>query len=68
MPEPVDIIVSEWMGYWLLYEMMLKSLVVARDKWLKPGGILFPEAATMYIAFGACQDFYDSKVVTHSLI
>lgn len=30
----VDIIISEWMGYALLYESMLDTVLVARDKWL----------------------------------
>jgi hypothetical protein len=34
----VDIIISEWMGYFLLYESMLDTVIWARDKWLKPGG------------------------------
>ena len=36
LPEKVDIIVSEWMGYCLLYESMLTTVLEARDKWLKP--------------------------------
>ena len=32
--DKVDIIVSEWMGYFLLYESMLDTVLVARDKWL----------------------------------
>ena len=32
----VDVIISEWMGYALLYESMLDSVVVARDRFLKP--------------------------------
>ena len=35
--EQVDIIVSEWMGYCLLYETMLPSVIYARDKYLKKG-------------------------------
>jgi 2-polyprenyl-3-methyl-5-hydroxy-6-metoxy-1,4-benzoquinol methylase len=35
----VDIIVSEWMGYCLLYEAMLDSVLYARDKYLAPGGL-----------------------------
>jgi protein arginine N-methyltransferase 1 len=31
----VDIIISEWMGYMLLYESMLPSVLFARDKWMK---------------------------------
>lgn len=50
LPEKVDIIVSEWMGYMLMYESMLPSLLYARDKWLKKGGYLFPEEVRIYIA------------------
>lgn len=45
----VDIIVSEWMGYCLLYESMLDSVLFARDKWLKPGGLLFPDHCTLNV-------------------
>merc|ERR1719353_242796 len=36
LPCKVDIIVSEWMGYILLRESMLDSVIRARNKWLKP--------------------------------
>jgi len=50
LPVPkVDIIVSEWMGYFLLYESMLDTVLFARDKWLVPNGIIFPDKAVMYI-------------------
>lgn len=32
--EKVDIIISEWMGYFLFYESMLDTVIFARDKWL----------------------------------
>jgi protein arginine N-methyltransferase 6 len=48
--EKVDVIVSEWMGYMLLYESMLGSVITARDRWLKPGGLILPSTATLYIA------------------
>ena len=35
----VDIIVSEWMGYFLLFESMLDSVIYARAKWMTPTGI-----------------------------
>jgi len=47
--EQVDIIVSEWMGYFLLYESMLDTVLYARDKWLVPDGIIFPDKAVMYL-------------------
>ncbi|KAL7543109.1 hypothetical protein ACHAXR_012676 [Thalassiosira sp. AJA248-18] len=46
----VDIIISEWMGYFLLRESMLDSVIYARDKFLKPSGIMFPSHATMLLA------------------
>ena len=49
LPEKVDIIISEWMGYFLLRESMLDSVLVARDKFLKPGGALYPSHANMYM-------------------
>ena len=43
----VDIIISEWMGYFLMYESMLDTVLFARDKWLKPGGLLMPDRCTL---------------------
>jgi hypothetical protein len=48
--DQVDIIVSEWMGYCLLYEAMLPSVLYARDRYLKPDGVLAPSSATIWIA------------------
>ena len=53
------------MGYWLLFEMMINSLVSARNAWLKPGGLMFPDRATVYMGFGNCPDFYHSKTVNY---
>jgi len=50
LPEKVDCIISEWMGYFLLRESMLDAVIVARDKFLKPGGSLWPSHARMYVA------------------
>lgn len=55
LPEKVDVIVSEWMGYCLLYESMLESVIVARDRWLKPGGLILPSLATLYLT-PVCDD------------
>ncbi|CAE1261257.1 PRMT6 [Acanthosepion pharaonis] len=59
LPEKVDIIVSEWMGYCLLYESMLKSVIHARDSWLKPEGYLFPSTATLHIAPFVDEEYED---------
>jgi protein arginine N-methyltransferase 1 len=46
----VDIIVSEWMGYLLLFEGMFDSVKTAADKFLKKDGMLFPNVSNIYIA------------------
>jgi protein arginine N-methyltransferase 1 len=49
--EEVDIIVSEWMGYCLLYESMMDCGLFARDKWLRKDGkgMILPDRAKMYL-------------------
>lgn len=49
LPEKVDAIISEPMGYMLLNERMLESFLYAK-KWLKPNGKLFPTLGDLYIA------------------
>ena len=47
----VDVIISEWMGYMLLRESMLDSVLVARDRYLKQDtGLMFPSHAKVYLA------------------
>jgi protein arginine N-methyltransferase 1 len=46
----VDVIISEWMGYYLLYESMLNTVIYARDHFLKEGGVIMPDEANLYIA------------------
>jgi len=43
----VDIIISEWMGYFLLYEGMLDTIIWARDKYLVSGGLILPDLVTL---------------------
>jgi protein arginine N-methyltransferase 3 len=62
IPEQVDIIVSEWMGYALLYESMLDSVLRARDRFLKPGGVLAPSQARMVLALCSAEDIYKERV------
>ncbi|MQM21610.1 hypothetical protein Taro_054653 [Colocasia esculenta] len=49
-PNSIDVLVSEWMGYCLLYESMLSSVIYARDQWLRPGGAILPDIATIFAA------------------
>jgi protein arginine N-methyltransferase 1 len=57
-----DIIISEWMGYFLLYESMLDTVLLARDKYLKQGGLIFPDTATLFMAAIEDQDYKEEKI------
>ncbi|KAI4877009.1 hypothetical protein NFI96_019728, partial [Prochilodus magdalenae] len=55
--EKVDIIISEWMlhtnvleGYFLLFESMLDSVLVARDLYLAEGGSVYPDRCNISLA------------------
>lgn len=63
LPFPkVDIIISEWMGYFLLYESMLDTVLYARDKYLAPGGLIFPDKATIYMAGIEDGEYKEEKI------
>ncbi|CAK6978214.1 protein arginine N-methyltransferase 2 [Scomber scombrus] len=47
LPEQVDILVSEWMGNCLLFEFMVESVLLARDRWLREGGVMWPSSAAL---------------------
>ena len=50
LPEKVDIITSVFTGNLLYSEDLLPSLFLARDRWLKPGGKMIPDAAELVAA------------------
>ena len=50
LPEPVDVIVSEWLGGFGIDEGMLAPVIAARDRWLKPGGVMIPHTVTAWTA------------------
>eukprot|EP01111_Echinosteliopsis_oligospora_P015426 TRINITY_DN6108_c0_g1_i1.p1 TRINITY_DN6108_c0_g1~~TRINITY_DN6108_c0_g1_i1.p1 ORF type:complete len:603 (+),score=183.95 TRINITY_DN6108_c0_g1_i1:130-1938(+) len=60
--EKVDIIISEWMGYFLLFESMLDTVLYARDKWLNPGGIVQPSHLQMLISAASMEDYFVERV------
>ncbi|XP_042331694.1 protein arginine N-methyltransferase 3 [Sceloporus undulatus] len=45
--EKVDVVISEWMGYFLLFESMLDSVIYARDKYLAKEGSVYPDICTI---------------------
>lgn len=57
----VDIIISEWMGYFLLYESMLDTVLWARDKYLAKNGKMLPDKAQIFVAAIEDEQFRNSK-------
>ena len=49
LPEKVDMIISEPMGYMLLNERMLETYLHAK-KWLKPEGKMFSSRGDLHVA------------------
>jgi len=60
--EKVDIIISEWMGYCLFYESMLNTVLHARDRWLAPGGLMFPDRGTLYVCAIEDRQYKEDKI------
>jgi SAM-dependent methyltransferase len=50
LPERVDVLVSEWLGGFGIDEGMLLAVLVARDRWLKPGGAMIPRTVGAWTA------------------
>lgn len=49
LPENVDMIISEPMGYMLYNERMLETYIHAK-KWLRLGGKMFPSRGDLHVA------------------
>lgn len=58
----VDVIVSEWMGYMLLYESMLDSVLWARDKYLTPTGLMVPSQTRLAISAITAKGLYRDHI------
>jgi len=61
LPGQVDVIVSEWLGGFGIDEGMLGPVIAARDRWLKPGGVMIPRAVTAWTAL--VHDRYSGEMV-----
>lgn len=62
LPEKADVIVSEMLGHFCLEENLTRFVVDARERLLKPGGLLVPSRAEMFIAPFEAFDAYDEHV------
>lgn len=50
LAEPVDLLVSEWLGHFAFSENMLDDVIVCRDENLKPGGAMLPSGVELWLA------------------
>ncbi|KAJ1551406.1 hypothetical protein HK096_011651 [Nowakowskiella sp. JEL0078] len=63
LPIPlVDTLISEPIGVLLVHERMLESFLVARDRYLKPGGTIMPSDGTIFLA-----PFSDANLWTQTM-
>jgi len=58
----VDCIISEWMGTLMVAESMVDSVLLARQKYLKPGGLMMPHTAKAFLAPLSMDEYYDDKI------
>ncbi|KAL7066993.1 hypothetical protein ACR3K2_25550 [Cryptosporidium serpentis] len=59
-----DVIISEWMGYCLLYESMLYTILNARDKYLNSSmGYIFPSSVCLQICPADYHKIIDECIV-----
>ncbi|XP_066399300.1 probable protein arginine N-methyltransferase 1 [Miscanthus floridulus] len=63
LPVPkVDVIISEWMGYFLLFENMLNTVLYARDKWLVDGGVVLPDKTSLRLTAIEDAEYKEDKI------
>lgn len=62
LPTQYDIIISEWMGYFLLFEGMIDTVLFARDNLMTNEGKLLPNRSKMFFAAFSDSNFYEKNV------
>lgn len=61
--DKVDIIISEWMGYFLLFECMLESIIYARNTYLdKENGLVLPDDFSIHLAGFHSEHLYQEHI------
>ncbi|KAI3386944.1 hypothetical protein SNEBB_004290 [Seison nebaliae] len=57
-----DMIISEWMGYCLVFEGMLDSVLFARDRLMKENGIILPNKANIHVVLLDDEELYEKEI------
>jgi len=58
----VDVIISEWMGYFLLFESMLDTVLYCRDNYLSESGCIYPDKCNISLVALDDDDLYQNKL------
>jgi len=59
LPEPVDVIIADLRGVVPLFQKNLLTLADARQRFLKPGGVLIPQCDRLWASIVETQDLYN---------
>jgi protein arginine N-methyltransferase 1 len=59
LPEPADVVVTDPRGVLPLMERAIPTIIDARRRLLKPGGVLIPQRDTIWAALVEAPDIYD---------
>jgi type I protein arginine methyltransferase len=59
--EPVDLIVSEWLGNFAFTEAMVQKVLACRDRNLRPGGTMLPSGVEILLAPVESTHLYDQE-------
>lgn len=62
VPEKVDLLVSEWLGHFVVIENMLEAVLTARNKFLKPKGLMLPRSVEMFAVPMADEFLHNSLI------
>jgi protein arginine N-methyltransferase 1 len=62
LPEPVDIMFSDLRGVLPLHNYHLETIMDARSRFLKPGGVQIPQQDTLYVSPVQAPDVYQQHV------
>ncbi|KAL3311968.1 Protein arginine N-methyltransferase 3 [Cichlidogyrus casuarinus] len=61
----VDVIISEWMEFLLLYEAMLDSVLHAARRFLRPGGAIYPRCYEIRAVLVECNARLSREQIGH---
>uniref|UniRef100_A0A3Q3EDD0 Protein arginine N-methyltransferase 2 n=1 Tax=Labrus bergylta TaxID=56723 RepID=A0A3Q3EDD0_9LABR len=59
LPERVDVLV---LSGWETFEFMVESVLLARDRWLREGGVMWPSSAALTLVPCQAHSYYDEKM------